>query len=144
MESDFVAPGNDGPLVIAEPIQMGVSICFDVRFAEWMHLFMEAGADLIALPAAFSPATGPKHWELLLRARALDNQLFIAGVSPAQSPYAYGHSLIATPDGQVQYALGERAETAVWDIDLSAVPSMRESIPLRTSRRTDLYNRVRN
>lgn len=139
MESETIAPGNGYPLILDAPIKTGVAICYDIRFPEWARLIMQRGADLLALPAAFSRSTGPRHWELLLRTRALDNQLFVAAVSPAQSPTAYGHSLVATPDGTVLYACGEDEEVAIIDLDLNMLEEMRNSIPVRRNRRTDLY-----
>ena len=140
MESETIAQGNGYPLILDAPLKTGVAICYDIRFPEWARLIMRQDADLIALPAAFSRATGPRHWELLLRARALDNQLFVAAVSPAQSPSAYGHSLIATPDGAVLYSCGESEEVAVVELDVGMLEEMRSSIPVRRNRRTDLYH----
>ena len=139
MESETIAPGQGYPLVFDGPVKTGAAICFDIRFPEWARLVMQAGADLLALPAAFSRNTGPRHWELLLRARALDNQLFVAAVSPAQSPSAYGHSLVATPDGSVLYDCGAEERLAVVDLDLDLLADMRSSIPVSANRRLDLY-----
>ncbi len=139
MESETIAPGNGYPLILDAPLKTGISICYDIRFPEWARLVMQQDADLLALPAAFSRATGPRHWELLLRARALDNQLFVAAVSPAQSPSAYGHSLVATPDGAVLYACKEQEEVAIAELDISMLEEMRNSIPVRRNRRLDLY-----
>ena len=139
MESETISPGHGYPLILDAPMKTGVAICYDIRFPEWARLVMQQDADLIALPAAFSRATGPRHWELLLRARALDNQLFVAAVSPAQSPSAYGHSLVATPDGAVLYSCGENEEVAVVELDVGMLEEMRNSIPVRRNRRTDLY-----
>ncbi len=139
MESETIAPGNGYPLILDAPLKTGVSICYDIRFPEWARLIMQQDADLIALPAAFSRTTGPRHWELLLRARALDNQLFVAAVSPAQSASAYGHSLVATPDGAVLYSCDESEEVAVVELDIGMLEEMRSSIPVRRNRRTDLY-----
>lgn len=139
MESETISPGNGYPLILDAPLKTGVAICYDIRFPEWARLIMQQGADLLALPAAFSRATGPRHWELLLRARALDNQLFVSAVSPAQSANAYGHSLVATPDGAVLYSCKEQEEVAVVELDMGMLEEMRNSIPVRRNRRTDLY-----
>lgn len=139
MESETIASGNGYPLILDAPLKTGVAICYDIRFPEWARLIMQQGADLLALPAAFSRNTGPRHWELLLRARALDNQLFVSAVSPAQSANAYGHSLVATPDGAVLYACKEQEEVAVVELDMGMLEEMRNSIPVRRNRRTDLY-----
>lgn len=139
MESDTVNKGDGRPLVIDSPIKTGISICFDIRFPEWSRIMMNAGVDLIALPAAFSVKTGPKHWELLLRARALDNQCFVAGVAPASSKCSYGHSMICSPDGEVMCDLGTEENMKVVELPMDELERMRNSIPIRTARRTDLY-----
>ena len=139
-ESEVLGPGNALPLILDHaPVKTGIGICFDIRFPEWGRFIMEAGADLYALPAAFARNTGPRHWELLLRARALDNQLFVAGVAPAQTPHSYGHSLLATPDGKVQYDCGEAEGVFVVPLDMDLLQEMRSSIPVKANRRTDLY-----
>lgn len=132
-ESDAISPGDEPPLAFeAGGMRVALSICFDVRFFEWIA--RAQGAELFVLPAAFSRATGPLHWELLIRARALDNQMFFAGVSPAQSSSAYGHSMLAAPDGSVLADLGEGEELRVLDIGSDAVELARKRIPLQTSR----------
>lgn len=136
-ESETVSPGSQRPLMLHDPAKIGVSICFDVRFPEWMRFMFDQDADIIALPAAFSRRTGPRHWELLLRARALDNQCFVAGVSPSKS--SYGHSLIASPDGSVIVSAKEDPCLIVQEIDLSEADDLRNSIPIKNCRRTDLY-----
>lgn len=139
MESETIAPGGGYPLMLNAPLKTGVAICFDIRFPEWARLAMQQGADLLALPAAFSRNTGPRHWELLLRARALDNQLFVAAVSPAQSKSAYGHSMLVSPDGVVLHDCGEEESLAIVDADPALLEEMRTSIPVRANRRMDLY-----
>ncbi len=140
MESEVISRGDNYPLVLNNaPIKTGVMICFDIRFPEWSRLLMEQQVDLIAVPAAFARTTGPRHWELLMRARALDNQVFVAAVSPAQSPNAYGHSLIATPDGTVLHDCLEDEACAIIELDYEMLEQMRYSIPVRANRRKDLY-----
>ncbi|MDL2257899.1 carbon-nitrogen hydrolase family protein [Eubacteriales bacterium OttesenSCG-928-K08] len=139
MESDAIAQGDEYPLVLDAPLKTGVNICFDIRFPEWARLVMQSGCDLLALPAAFSRNTGPRHWELLLRARALDNQLFVAAVSPAQSKSAYGHSMLVSPDGTVLLDCGEEECVRVVELDPTLLSEMRQSIPVQTARRLDLY-----
>jgi omega-amidase len=136
-ESETVSPGNERPLMLEQPLRTGVAICFDVRFPEWMRFMFEAGADLIALPAAFSARTGPRHWELLLRARALDNQCFVAGVSPSKN--SYGHSMIVSPDGMVVVSAGDDPALIVQEIDMDEISRLRGSIPIKKCRRRDLY-----
>ncbi len=140
MESEVISRGDNFPLVLHNaPLKTGVMICFDIRFPEWSRLLMEQSVDLIALPAAFARTTGPRHWELLMRARALDNQVFVAAVSPAQSPNAYGHSLVATPDGTVLHDCMEDEGCAIVELEYALLEQMRNSIPVRANRRKDLY-----
>ena len=138
-ESDTITKGNNTPLIINEPIRTGIAICFDIRFPEWARMIMNEGCDLMVLPAAFARATGPRHWELLLRARALDNQLFVAAVAPATSESSYGHSMLVSPDGKVIADLGEEETVGVFDIPIEELDIMRSSIPIKTARRLDLY-----
>lgn len=139
MESDTISCGNEKPLIIDSPIKTAVEICFDIRFPEWSRIAMNAGADLIALPAAFSVKTGPKHWQLLLRARAVDNQCFVAGVAPATSKCSYGHSMLVSPSGDVLCDLGEGERIEVLELPLDELKKIRSSIPIKTARRVDLY-----
>ncbi|MBQ9949853.1 MAG: carbon-nitrogen hydrolase family protein [Clostridia bacterium] len=138
-ESDVISCGNDLPLIIDEPVRTAIEICFDIRFPEWSRKTMEKGADLLALPAAFSVKTGKAHWELLLRARALDNQMFVAGVAPASSDFSYGHSMLAGPGGEVLCDLGEDENLCVTELPMDELYTMRNSIPIRTAMRKDLY-----
>lgn len=139
MESEVITKGEGYPMLLPAPMKTGVAICFDIRFPEWARLIMQQNADIYALPAAFARNTGPRHWELLHRARALDNQLFMAAVSPAQSKSAYGHSMLVSPDGVVLHDCGEEEQLAVLEADPALLEEMRYSIPVRKNRRLDLY-----
>lgn len=138
-ESDVITRGENYPLMVDTPLKTAVAICFDIRFPEWSRLMMQQDADVIALPAAFSNNTGPRHWELLQRARALDNQVFVAAVSPAHSKSAWGHSMLVSPDGVVLHDCGTDECVEVLDADPSLLEEMRYSIPVKSSRRIDLY-----
>lgn len=86
---------------LAEGIKIGVGICYDVRFAEMARLYTQNGCKLLIYPGAFNLTTGPLHWNLLARARAVDNQSFVCMCSPARvataSYVAYGHSVVVDP-----------------------------------------------
>ena len=92
------------------------------------------GARVLLAPAAFNMTTGPAHWELLLRQRAVDNQCFTVGAAPAQdeaaSYVAWGHSLVCDPWGTVLHECGSGEETAVVDLDLSRVDAVRQQLPI--------------
>jgi len=98
---------------------------------------------MVVVPAAFNSVTGPLHWEVLFRARAIDNQVFLLGASPAPHPQAsyqaYGHSLIVDPMGRVVEQLGNEETIIVKEIDLSLVDQARQQLPLLKHRRHDLY-----
>ena len=130
---------EEGPQAAAR----GVAICFDVRFAELFRILALEGAQLIVVPAAFNMTTGPAHWELLFRARALDNQCFLAGCAPARDETAgyvsYAHSLVCDPWGRVQAQAGAAPELLICDIDLAQADAVRAQIPVLRARRTDLY-----
>lgn len=142
-ESDTLTAGRDLCLIDTPYGKIGVMICFDVRFAEWASLLAEAGAVLLIVPGAFNMTTGPKHWELLMRSRALDNQLFVAAVSPARdreaSYVAYGHSMIVDPWGVVIHQLEDFEGVLISEIDLEMVKEVREQLPVMSAKRRDLY-----
>lgn len=142
-ESDTLTAGKDLCLVDTPFGKIGIMICFDIRFGEWARLLADAGADLIVVPGAFNMTTGPKHWELLMRARAVDNQLFVAAVSPARSTgagyVAYGNSLIADPWGEVLHRLDEKEGILISEIDFEVNDRVRAQLPVLSARRQDLY-----
>lgn len=142
-ESDVLTAGNSCTLIDTEYGKIGVAICFDVRFPELFRTMALRGADLVFLPGAFNPTTGPAHWELTLRARALDNQLFVAACAPALDPdasyHSYGHSLVADPWGRVVRQLDDRPGILLVTIDLKEVEKVRRELPLLAARRPELY-----
>lgn len=143
MESETLSPGNHTTIIETEFGKLGVAICYDVRFPELTRRMALEGAQLVILPAAFNLTTGPAHWHLTMRARALDNQIYFAAVSPArdmEGPYqAYGHSCIATPWGEL-VAEADIDETIVYgDIDLDYVSEIRQQLPLLKHRKPEVY-----
>lgn len=142
-ESDTLSPGQHYSLFDTPFGKVGVAICFDVRFAELFRILALEGARLIVVPAAFNMTTGPAHWELLFRARALDNQCFLAGCAPARDETAgyvsYAHSLVCDPWGRVQAQAGAAPELLICDIDFAQADAVRAQIPVLRARRTDLY-----
>ena len=138
-ESDVITAGNGKPLFLDIGLKAAVSICFDIRFPEWARIAFNEGAELLCLPAAFARATGKAHWELLLRARALDNQMYVAGCAPATCEFSHGHSMIVNPNGEVICDLGEDEYVKTVELSHEAVERMRRAIPIKEARRTDLY-----
>ena len=142
-ESDVLTAGDDFTVVDTEFGKIGIGICYDVRFVELARIMAENGASILFYPGAFNQTTGPAHWELLFRSRALDNQVFCVGVAPAlnldASYHSYGHSIVANPWGEVMVQAGEKEELLICEIDLSEIKKVREEIPVLKNKRKDLY-----
>lgn len=147
-ESDTLSAGEDITLFDTEFGKIGVLICFDFRFPEMSRIMALEGAKAILVPAAFNMTTGPAHWELLFRSRALDNQLYTVGAAPArdmQSSYhSYGHSIVASPWGEVIAELDEKAGVLYQELELSQIEKVRGELPMLSARRQDVYTLVRN
>lgn len=139
MESDVLSPGDAPAVFETEFGTIGLAICFDLRFPALFERTADMGAKLMVIPAAFNCTTGPRHWELLYRSRAVDNQLFTVGVSSARdesaSYVAYGHSILCDPWGDVVMQADERICTLYAEIDLSLADSVRKQLPVRSARR---------
>ena len=142
-ESDTLSPGDEITTFETEFGVMGLCICFDLRFEELARCMCLRGARCLFVPAAFNMTTGPAHWELLFRQRAVDNQCFTVGVSPARdetaSYTAYGNSLAADPWGTVLCRAGAEEVTLYADLDLRQIDAVRRQLPILSARRTDLY-----
>lgn len=142
-ESHTITKGNSITVLETEYCKIGVCICYDIRFPEFIGQMALMDVDLIFVPAAFSLTTGPKHWELLLKARALDNQLFMAGVAPARDcegnykPYA--NSLVVDPWGDIISKAGEGEEIIYAEIDLAYMDKIRNQLPVLKHRRQESY-----
>lgn len=134
MESDTLSAGEKITVVDTPVGRIGVAICFDIRFAEMFREMACAGAQIICIPAAFNMTTGPAHWELSFRMRAVDNQCFFAGCSPArdeESSYvAYGHSIVTDPWGRVTVQADEKEQVLVTDMNLSDIGKIRGQLPI--------------
>ena len=142
-ESDTFTAGDDVTVFDTDFGRFGVQICFDIRFPELGRLLSLKGAKGVFIPAAFNMTTGPVHWELNFRSRALDNQAYYFGCSPARDTtadyIAYGHSIAVDPWGTVMTQLEEKAGILYAEADLDRVDSIRAQLPLLSARRTDLY-----
>ena len=120
--------------------RLGLTICYDLRFPSLFERLSEARADTIAVPAAFTVPTGGAHWEVLLRARAIEAQAFV--VAAAQSGRhqdgreTYGHSLVVSPWGEVLLDMGEGVGVGFAEIDLERVAEVRRRVPALEHRRT--------
>lgn len=146
-ESDVLTAGDEFTIADTEFGKIGIGICYDVRFIELARIMVENGAMILLYPGAFNMTTGPAHWELLFRARALDNQVFCIGVAPAlntdASYHSYGHSIVTNPWGEVISQADENENLIICEIDLSEIKKIREEIPLLKNKRNDLYEVIR-
>jgi predicted amidohydrolase len=138
-ESASVAPGREVVTAKTPFGVLGMSVCYDLRFPELYRRHAEAGARLLAVPSAFTKETGRDHWEVLLRARAIENQCFV--LAPAQwgqhtpARASHGRSLIIDPWGVVLAVAPDRPCAIVADCDLRQLESVRASLPALKHRR---------
>jgi len=146
-ESDVLTPGNEFTVSDTEFGKIGIGICYDVRFVELARIMTENGALMLIYPGAFNQTTGPAHWELLFRSRALDNQVFCVGVAPAlnkeASYHSYGHSIVTNPWGEVIAQAGEKEEIIYCEIDFDEIKKVRDELPVLKNKREDLYEVIK-
>jgi predicted amidohydrolase len=132
-ESELVAPGARAVVADTPWGGVGLSICYDLRFAHLYRAMAKKGAKIMTVPAAFTVPTGQAHWETLLRARAIETGSFI--IAPAQTGEhqggrkTYGHSLVVSPWGEVIADGGEEAGIVYATLDMGAVDKARAAIP---------------
>ena len=142
-ESDTLTPGNSDTVFDTEFGKMGVCICYDIRFPEMLRMTVNDGARMVFVPAAFNMTTGPAHWEISFRVRALDNQIYMLGCAPVRDPStgytSWGHSILTDPWGQVVKELDEKEGILLETIDLEHEDAVRQQLPLLKHRRQDLY-----
>ena len=142
-ESETLTAGNEVTVFDTEYGKIGLMICFDIRFPELSRLMTDRGAKLIIVPAAFNMTSGPNWWDIMFRTRAADNQIFMAGCSPARdekaSYVAWGHSLVVDPFGKILSQLDEKENILYQDIDLSETEKFRQQFKVLKSRRLDIY-----
>ena len=139
-ESDGYRPGEQAVLAKTPFGNIGMTICYDLRFPHLHRGLAKKGADILTVPAAFSPVTGAAHWEPLLRARAIETGCYV--LAPAQTGEhvnnrgktrrTYGHSLVIAPWGEVLSDAGEAPGISYVDLDLSEVSKARRRVPSLT------------
>lgn len=140
-ESDYVKPGDIRPTIYSDENigNVGLSICYDLRFPEYYRSLAAEGAEILSIPSAFTHTTGQKHWKTLLKARAIENTSYI--FAPAQTGIhgekrkTFGHSMIIDPDGQILADAGDKTGIATAIIDPADLHSARTSIPSLEHRR---------
>ena len=144
LESATIAPGNEIVTAKAGVATLGLSVCYDLRFPELYRLLALRGAEVLAVPAAFTLHTGKDHWEILLRARAVENQAFV--VAPAQwgrkanGRWTYGRSTIVDPWGTVLATCPDRDGYALTPLDLDYLDHLRREFPALANRRSEAYD----
>ena len=138
-ESDTRASGETVVVAETELCKMGLSVCYDLRFAELYRELSRRDADLIFVPSAFTAYTGKAHWEPLLRARAIENQVYV--VAPNQfgknpkSFETHGHSMIIDPWGEIVAVLPDGPGFVTGEVDLDYLSQVRRELPCLTHRR---------
>jgi predicted amidohydrolase len=139
-ESNVYSGGSESVVVDGTPVgKLGLSICYDLRFPQLFQSLTDAGAEVVSIPAAFTVPTGKAHWEILLRARAIEAGVFV--VAAAQSGRhedgreTYGHSLLVGPWGEIMVDMGETVGVAFGEIDLGKVADVRSRVPAIKHRR---------
>jgi len=139
-ESAVYAGGKDAVVVDGTPVgRLGLTICYDLRFPAIFERLSEAGADLIAVPAAFTVPTGRAHWQVLLRARAIEAGLFVVAAAQCgdheDGRSTYGHSMVVDPWGEMLLDMGEGNRVGFADVDLARIPEVRGRVPALHHRR---------
>ena len=138
-ESASFAPGSAAVVAHTPWATMGLSICYDLRFARLYDALSQAGAQILLVPAAFTQPTGQAHWHVLLRARAIEAGAFVVAAAQsgthADGRQTFGHSLVINPWGEILLDMGTEAAVAFCDIDLQAVADVRARIPALAHRR---------
>ncbi|MBW2514838.1 MAG: carbon-nitrogen hydrolase family protein [Deltaproteobacteria bacterium] len=147
-ESAILSPGFEVTVVRVLGMNIGIAVCYDIRFPELSRLMTLMGAELIALPGAFNNVSGPAHWEILLRTRAAENTVWVAGVSGLASPddtyQTWGHSMLTDPFGEVVADMGRTEGVSLCLLDPARLEDIRARLPVIKQRREDLYTLTRN
>ncbi|KAG8533782.1 uncharacterized protein KY384_001523 [Bacidia gigantensis] len=143
-ESEVLSPGNKLTLVNIPPYGLvSLAICYDIRFPELATVAARRGAFLLLYPGAFNLTTGALHWSLQARARAMDNQVYVASCSPARdmeaSYNAWGHSMVVDPNAEVLEEAGEEENIVYAELRPERLEEVRKGIPLEGQRRFDIY-----
>ena len=132
-ESRSYQAGKRAVVADAEGVRFGLTICYDMRFAALYRLLAQAGAEIITVPSAFTRPTGRAHWEVLLRARAIETGCYIVAAAQCgeheSGRKTYGHSMVVAPWGEIVAEMGEETGFIMAEIDLDAVKTARRKIP---------------
>ena len=141
-ESDYVKPGEDIVVIDTELGKIGFAICYDIRFPELFRKMTLLGAQIIVVAASFTETTGRDHWEPILRARAIENEVYILAIDQTgQKPsfMAHGNSMLIDPWGRVLANAGQEEIILYGTVDLEYEQKIREQIPCLKNRRSECY-----
>ena len=142
-ESNTVSPGNEIVTVEIDGITVGLAICYDLRFPELFRILTLRGADMIILPAAFTMTTGKDHWEVLIRARAIENQVFMVAAGQvgqdSEGKWCYGRSMIVDPWGVVLATAPDRETVIAANLEMEQLEKVRRQVPSVANRMPDRY-----
>jgi predicted amidohydrolase len=138
-ESRSFEPGTS-PACIATPFgKLGLSICYDLRFPELYRQLLKEGAEILTVPSAFTQVTGAAHWEVLLRARAIENQCYVLAANQGgvhnSARETFGHSMIIDPWGKVLTCVEKGEGVALAELDIDMLHELRERMPVQQHRR---------
>jgi predicted amidohydrolase len=142
-ESEAEEPGEEPIVAHAEDWKLGLSVCYDVRFPELYRILALEGAELVTVPAHFTTPTGKDHWQVLLRARAIENQLYVAAAAQVGETLpgkpAYGRSLIADPWGIVIAQATDEESVITAELDRAHLQDIRAKLPSLANRQASAY-----
>ena len=142
-ESEAEEPGEEPVVVQVEDWGLGLSVCYDIRFPELYRILALEGAELVTVPAHFTTPTGKDHWHVLLRARAIENQLYVAAAAQVGETLpgtpAYGRSLIADPWGTVLVQAPDEETVIAAELDRTRLVEIRAKLPSLKNRQPDAY-----
>jgi predicted amidohydrolase len=142
-ESDHERAGDELVVADLDPLRIGLTVCYDLRFPELFRALLDRGANAFTVPSAFTSATGRDHWEVLLRARAIENQAFVLAsnqAGTAEPSYdSWGHSMIVDPWGEVLAEVETGEGYAVADLDLRRQAEVRSKLPAVEHRRPEIF-----
>ncbi|XP_029042278.1 deaminated glutathione amidase isoform X1 [Osmia bicornis bicornis] len=147
VESDYVLPGQKIEPPISTPVgKLALSICYDMRFPELSLSLRNMGAEILTYPSAFTYQTGAAHWEVLLRARAIETQCYVVAAAQTgthnKKRVSWGHAMVVDPWGTVVAQCSDKTDIALAEIDLNFIKQVRENMPCENHRRTDLYPKM--
>jgi predicted amidohydrolase len=145
-ESDTDEPGDETVVADVENWRLGLTVCYDLRFPELFRVLALEGAELLTVPANFTLYTGKDHWHVLLRARAVENQCYVAAAAQVGEPYpghpSYGRSLIVDPWGIVLAEAHDEETVISAELDRVRMENVRQKLPSLASRQPDAYRRT--